>query len=268
MIKLKSIVSYAVLIIASFLSAFPLYYMLCGATNASIDVVRGRLYPGTHLVENFKTLVDMQNLGLAMYNSFRNAIIITFVSLLVCSIAGYGFEIYHNKAKDTLMSILLLAMMLPFVAIMIPLFKMFASCGLVNTWIALVLPTISTPFMIMLFRQAARSFPHDIIEAARLDGLNELQIFFKMFIPVMKSTYGAAMTVTFMSAWNNYLWPTIILQDSNAITMPMLVANLKSGYSVDYGMLMLGVLICTLPTAIIFLCLQKSFANGITGAVK
>ena len=122
--------------------------------------------------------------------------------------------------------------------------------------------------MIMLFRQAARSFPHDIIEAARLEGLNEFQIFFKMFIPVMKSTYGAAMTVTFMSAWNNYLWPTIILQDSKAITMPMLVAKLKSGYSVDYGMLMLGVLICTLPTAIIFLCLQKSFANGITGAVK
>ena len=89
-----------------------------------------------------------------------------------------------------------------------------------------------------------------------------------MFLPIMKSTYGAAMTVTFMSAWNNYLWPTVILQDSKAITMPMLVANLKSGYSVDYGMLMLGVLICTLPTAIIFLCLQKSFANGITGAVK
>ena len=190
------------------------------------------------------------------------------ISAQICSIAGYGFEIYHDKGKDTLMSILLLAMMLPFVAIMIPLFKMFTSWGLVNTWIALALPTISTPFMIMLFRQAARSFPHDIIEAARLEGLNEFQIFFKMFIPVMKSTYGAAMTVTFMSAWNNYLWPTIILQDSKAITMPMLVANLKSGYSVDYGMLMLGVLICTLPTAIIFLCLQKSFANGITGAVK
>ena len=268
MTKMKSIVSYAVLIIASFLSAFPLYYMLCGATNASIDVVRGKLYPGTHLIEKFKTLVGMQKLGLAMYNSFRNAIIITFVALLVCSIAGYGFEIYHDKGKDILMNILLLAMMLPFVAIMIPLFKMFTSWGLVNTWIALALPSISTPFMIMLFRQAARSFPHDIIEAARLEGLSEVQIFFKMFIPVMKSTYGAAMTVTFMNAWNNYLWPTIILQDSKAITMPMLVANLKSGYSVDYGMLMLGVLICTLPTAIIFLCLQKSFANGITGAVK
>ena len=268
MTKTKKVISYIILILASFLSAFPLYYMLCGATNTSIDVVRGRLIPGGYLVENFKTLVGMQNLKLAMFNSFRNAIIITFVALLVCSIAGYGFEIYHDKGKDILMSILLLAMMLPFVAIMIPLFKMFTSWGLVNTWIALALPSISTPFMIMLFRQAARSFPHDIIEAVRLEGLSEVQIFFKMFIPVMKSTYGAAMTVTFMSAWNNYLWPTVILQDSKAITMPMLVANLKSGYSVDYGMLMLGVLICTLPTAVIFLCLQKSFANGITGAVK
>lgn len=268
MTETKKVISYIILILASFLSAFPLYYMLCGATNTSIDVVRGRLIPGGYLVENFKTLVGMQDLKLAMFNSFRNAIIITFVALLVCSIAGYGFEIYHDKGKDILMSILLLAMMLPFVAIMIPLFKMFTSWGLVNTWIALALPSISTPFMIMLFRQAARSFPHDIIEAARLEGLSEVQIFFKMFIPVMKSTYGAAMTVTFMSAWNNYLWPTVILQDSKAITMPMLVANLKSGYSVDYGMLMLGVLICTLPTAVIFLCLQKSFANGITGAVK
>ena len=158
-----------------------------------------------------------------MFNSFRNAIVITVVALLVCSIAGYGFEIYHDKGKDILMSILLLAMMLPFVAIMIPLFKMFSAWKLVNTWIALALPSISTPFLIMMFRQAARSFPHDIIEASRLEGLSEIKIFFTMFLPIMKSTYGAAMTVTFMNAWNNYLWPTIILQDN------------KSDYDADAG---------------------------------
>ena len=268
MSKGKLGISHIVLIFASFLSVFPLYYMVCGATNQSIDVVRGKLFPGTYLVENFKALIANQNLGLAMINSFRNAILMTIITLLVCSIAGYGFEIYHDKGKDILMSVLLLAMMLPFVAIMIPLFKMISSWNLVNSWIAFVLPSISTPFMIMMFRQAARSFPHDIIEAARLEGLSEIQIFFLMFVPVMKSTYGAAMTVTFMNAWNSYLWPKIVFQNNDSITMPMLVANLKSGYSVDYGMLMLGVLICTLPTAIIFLCLQKSFANGITGAVK
>ena len=266
--KWKNRISYIVLSIASLLSVFPLYYMISGATNKSIDIVRGRLIPGSYLMENFKSLTANQNLGLAMFNSFRNATVITILTLLICSIAGYGFEIYHDKGKDFLMSILLLAMMLPFVALMIPLFTMFSKIGLVNSWMALVLPSISTPFMIMLFRQASRSFPVDIIEASRLEGMSEIAIFFRMYIPVMKSTYGAAMTVTFMSAWNNYLWPTVILQDSKAITMPMLVANLKSGYSVDYGMLMLGVLICTLPTAVIFLCLQKSFANGITGAVK
>lgn len=266
--KWKNAISYIVLTIASLLSVFPLYYMISGATNKSIDIVRGRLIPGTYLMENFKSLTTNQNLGLAMFNSFRNAIIVTVLTLLICSIAGYGFEIYHDKGKDLLMSILLLAMMLPFVALMIPLFTMFSKMGLVNSWMALVLPSISTPFMIMLFRQASRSFPVDIIEASRLEGMSEIAIFFRMYIPVMKSTYGAAMTVTFMNAWNNYLWPKVILQSNESITMPMLVANLKSGYSVDYGMLMLGVLICTLPTAVIFFCLQKSFSNGLTGAVK
>ena len=266
--KCKKIGTHIILIIASVISVFPLYWMIAAATNNSTDVLGGKLSIGTNFIQNLTKLTSMQNVSRAFCNSLFYSTILSILSLLVCSIAGYGFEIYHDKGKDLLMNILLLAMMLPFVAIMIPLFKMFSSWKLVNTWIALALPSLSTPFLIMMFRQAARSFPHDIIQAARLEGLSEIRIFFTMFLPIMKSTYGAAMTVTFMNAWNNYLWPTIILQDSNQITMPMLVANLKSGYSVDYGMLMLGVLICTLPTAIIFLCLQKSFANGIAGAVK
>ena len=166
------------------------------------------------------------------------------------------------------MSILLLAMMVPFVATMIPLFRMFSSAKLLNSTLGFILPTISTPFLIMMFRQSARSFPHDIIEAARIDGLNEIQIFFRMFIPTMRSTYAAAMTITFMNAWNNYLWPKVIMLDDSSFTMPMLVANLTQGYVTDYGMLMVAVLLCTLPTVIIFFLLQKSFAEGITGAVK
>ena len=178
------------------------------------------------------------------------------------------FEIYHDRAKDRLMGILLLAMMVPFAATLIPLFKMFTDLNLQSTWIAYVLPTISTPFLIMLFRQSARSFPKDIIEAARIDGLSEIRIFATIFVPTMKSTYAAAMTVTFMNAWNNYLWPKVIMMSEKSQTMPMLVTNLSVGYSIDYGVLMLGVLICSLPTGILFLVLQKSFANGIVGAVK
>lgn len=264
----KKIGQYAFLIIFSLFSIFPLVWMAIAATNKSIDVIRGKMTFGSYLVENYKALVGQADLWGAMVNSFKYAIMLTLLSLVICSLAGYGFEIYHDKGKDALMSVILLAMMVPFVATMIPLFGMMSKMGLTNSILGFALPSISTPFLIMLFRQSARSFPHDIIEAARMDGLGEFQIFFRMFIPTMRSTYAAAMTITFMNAWNSYLWPKVIMNKKEAQTMPMLVSNLTAGYVTDYGMLMLAVLFCTLPTVIIFFCLQKSFAEGITGAVK
>lgn len=268
MIKVKRAFLYLILIIVSIISVFPLYWMFSAATNTSIDVVRGKLIPGTQLLTNIKNLNATYNLTGALWNSFRYAFVQTTISLIICSLAGYGFEIYHDKHKDRLMTMLLSAMMVPFVAIMIPLFQLFSKIGLLNSAVGFMLPTLATPLLIMLFRQSARSFPKDIIEAARLEGLNEIQIFFRMFIPSMRSTYAAAMTITFMAAWNNYLWPKVIMTTDSSITMPMLVANLKEGYVTDYGMLMVAVLLCTIPTAIIFFLLQKSFAEGITGAVK
>ena len=249
--KFKNVGTHIILIIASFISVFPLYWMIAAATNNSTDVLGGKLSLGTNFIQNLMKLTEMQNVSRAFCNSLFYSTILSVLSLFICSIAGYGFEIYHDKAKDTLMNILLLAMMVPFAATLIPLFKLFSGMGLSSTWIAYVLPTISTPFLIMLFRQSARSFPMEIIEAA-----------------TMKSTYAAALTVTFMNAWNNYLWPKVIMMSDTSQTIPMLVANLSVGYSIDYGVLMLGVLICSLPTGILFLVLQKSFANGIVGAVK
>lgn len=266
--KLKNALTYIVLTVALILSVFPIYWMIAAATNNSTDVLAGKLTIGTNLVANFTKLMERQDVGRAFTNSMVFSLVLSLLSLFVCSIAGYGFEIYHDKGKDLLMNILLLAMMVPFAATMIPLFKMFTKVHLQSSLIAYVLPTISTPFLIMLFRQSARSFPMDLVEAARLDGMSEIGIFFKIFFPTMRSTYAAAMTVTFMNAWNNYLWPKVIMMSETSQTMPMLVANLASGYSIDYGVLMLGVLICSLPTGILFLVLQKSFANGIVGAVK
>ncbi len=268
MIQRRLIPTYIFLIIVSFISVFPLYWMISAATNTSVDVSRGRILPGTHFMENFNNLTSQQPLWRALGNSFLYAIVTTLVCLLICSIAGYGFEVYHDKWKDKLFSVLLLAMMIPQVATMVPLFQMFSKARLLNCTLGFILPMISTPFMIMMFRQNARAFPIDIIEAARIDGLNEVQIFFRMFFPTMKSTYAAAAVITFMNAWNSYLWPKVIMTDNNSMTMPMLIANLITGYVTDYGMLMCGVLFCSIPTMIVFFVLQKQFAEGITGAVK
>lgn len=260
--------TYIFLIIASLLSVFPLFWMVVAATNKSVDVISGTLIPGVSLLDNYRKLAAGTELWRAMWNSFRYAAILTLCSLAVCSLGGYGFEIYHGKWKDRLFSVILLAMMVPLAATMIPLYQMCAKLGLLNTAAGFILPTVSTPFMIMLFRQNSRSFPKEMIEAARIDGMSDFGIFLKMYVPTQKSTFAAAMTITFMNAWNSYLWPKVIMLDNDSVTMPMLIAGLKSGYVTDFGVLMLAVLFCTLPTVLIFFFLQKQFTQGIVGSVK
>lgn len=261
-------VMYAFLIIVSFISVFPLYWAIISAFNNTQQILGGRMIPSTHLIENIKNLFAQQNVMLAMKNSFATSLLQVLLSLIVSSIAGYGFEIYHDKYKDGVMAVIMLAMMVPFVAILVPLFQMMSKAKLLNTWVGFFMPSLATPFLIMYFRNSARTFPRDTIEAARIDGLNEFQIFVKMFVPMMQPTYASAATITFMNAWNSYLWPKVIMQTADATTMPMLVSNLMAGYVIDYGVVMAGVTICSLPTIIIFFILQKSFTNAVAGAVK
>ena len=260
--------AYIVLGIFSLISIFPLYMMLVSSTNTSTEYLQGKLWFGHNLMENYRNLIAGFDVWTAMKNSLKYSVLQTVLCLTVCSIAGYGFEIYHSRAKDRVMTIILLAMMIPFAAIMVPLYQAFSGMGLLNTALGFVLPSISTPFMIMFFRQNARSFPSEIIEAARIEGMSEFGIFLKMFLPTMRSTFAAAATVVFMNAWNSFMWPKIVLSALEKRTMPMLVASVISGYTVDFGVLMLSVTLTTLPTVIIFLVLQKSFANGIVGSVK
>ncbi|MDO4356439.1 MAG: carbohydrate ABC transporter permease [Clostridia bacterium] len=264
----KKTLMYAFLIIMSFISVFPLYWCFISAFNTTQEILGGKLIPGSHLIENIQNLLEQQQVFTALKNSFINTILVVVLSLSCCSIAGYGFEIYHDKAKDTVMGVLMLSMMVPFVAIMVPMFQMFSSMGLLNKYIGFVLPSISTPFLIMLFRNNARTFPREIIEAARMDGLNELQIFVRIFVPTMRPTYAAAATITFMNSWNSFMWPRIIFKTNESVTMPMMVSNMMNGYVLDYGVIMAAVTICTLPTVIIFFLLQKSFTEAIAGSVK
>lgn len=267
-IQRRLIPSYIFLIICALISVFPLFWMLTAATNTTLEVAQGKLWFGSNAAVNFRNLLNSADLWRSMWNSFFYSTVQTVLCLLICSLAGFGFELYHTKGKDLLFGILLLAMMIPGVATMIPLFTMMSRMKLLNTAWGFALPAIATPFMIMMFRQNSRNFPVEIMNAARIDGLSETGIFFKIYMPVMKSTYAAAAVITFMNSWNAYLWPRVVLNKANAQTMPILIANLANGYTIDYGMLMMAVLFCSLPTIIIFFILQKQFAEGITGAVK
>lgn len=274
--KITSFTKYGILIIISIISIFPFVWMLLGMTNKAVDINAGKIMIGTQFFTNMQSLFSSDlNFPRALLNSAVIAIITTILALILSSMAGYGFEIFQSKWKDRLFSILLLSMMVPFSALMIPLYRMFSSLrntplkflGL-NSIYVVIIPSICTAFLIFFFRQNIKSFPKELVEAARLDGLGEISIFFRVYMPSAKNTYAAAAIITFMSSWNNYLWPLVALQSPDKRTVPLVLSAMGASYTPDYGMMMCGIVIATLPTALIFFLLQKQFVQGMVGSIK
>ena len=275
--NILSILKYVFLSVLSFISIFPFIWMIIATTNKSVDVTKGTLIPGSYFLENLKNLLASDlKYSLAFKNSLVIAVITTALAMLVSSLAGYAFEVYKNKTRDRVFSFILLSMMVPFAALMVPLFRLFSKFKTmgplkgvaINTSGSVIIISVATAFLIFFFRQNTKNFPKDLIEAARIDGLSEIGIFFRIYMPTMKSTYAAATIVTFMGSWNSYLWPLIALQSPEKRTLPLVISALGSSYTPDYGMIMTAVVIATLPTAIIFFLMQKHFVAGMTGSVK
>ncbi|MGZ7440359.1 carbohydrate ABC transporter permease [Paenibacillus sp. TH7-28] len=274
MLKVKRMSMYLFLAVAAFVSIFPFLWIIVSSTNPSVDVTRGRLLPGAYFMANLRNLLDSVDIVNALKNSLIVSVSTTLLALLIASLAGYGFEIYRSKAKDIVFNILLLSMMIPFAAMMVPLYRMFGKITNlipligIDTLAAVVLPAMTTAFLIFFFRQSTKMFPKELLEAGRIDGLSELGLFFRVYVPTMKTTYAAAAIITFMSSWNNYMWPLIVLQTPEKQTVPLLISTLGSSYAPDYGLIMLAIVISTVPTALVFFVMQKHFVAGMIGSVK
>ncbi|MFX3631546.1 MAG: carbohydrate ABC transporter permease [Candidatus Pristimantibacillus sp.] len=266
--QVKTLSIHAFLIVASVLSLFPFVWMLIGMTNSSSDISKGKFSFGNKLSANFDKLLEMTNLGHSFMLSIIIAIVGTVCTLILCSMAGYGFEIYRTKGKDKLFGVLMLSMMMPFAAVMIPLFRMFSQVGLLNTSAAVILPSMTTAFMIFFFMQNTKNFPRELLQAGRVDGLGEWALFFRIYAPTMKPTYAAGAIITFMNYWNSFLWPLIVLQTQDKKTVPLVVSSLASSYNPDYGIIMVAIVLTTIPTIVIFFLMQKQFVQGMLGSVK
>ena len=266
--KAGSALMYLFLSVAAFLSLFPFFWMLVSSTNTSTEINSGKFTFGTQLLENLIKLNESVNLQLILWNTAKIAILSTLLTILISSLAGYGFEVYKNRLRERVYGLLLLTMMIPFAALMIPLFTLMAKLGILNTHMAVIVPGISSVFIIFYFRQCTKAFPTELIDAARVDGVQDWKIFLYVYIPVMKTTYAAALIIVFMGSWNAFLWPLIVLQSPELKTINLVLSSLSSAYFPDYGMIMVGTVIATLPTLVIFFAMQKQFVAGMTGSVK
>ena len=272
MLTLQRAVAYIVLFVLCFICLFFFYVLIVNATHNNFTIQQGfdPLPRGSFGVNFFNTTHDA---NVPILTGLRNSLIVSAacaaLSVYFSALTAYAIYAYDFKLRKLAFTVILLIMTMPTQVSALGFLNLMDKMKLTNTLWPLILPSIAAPtvyyFMISYMKS---NLPMEIIEAARIDGLNEFQIFIRMFIPMMKPTYASAATITFMGAWNAYLWPKVVMQTNEAITMPMLVANTMGGYVIDYGVVMAAVTICSLPTVIIFFCLQKSFTNAVAGAVK
>lgn len=217
---------------------------------------------------NYKEVMNRLPLVQAMLNSFSYIIVIIALGLVVNSMAGYAFARLRFPKKNLIFSIILGVMIIPAQTVMLPQFSIIYKMGLSNSYLALILPAIASPMYIFLFRQNFMGIPESIEEAAKLDGASAFRTFFQLIMPLAKPVYATVAILVFIAYWNDFVWPVMVISDSSKQTIQMALSSLFSIQPVNYGNVMAGLTIVTIPVLIIFLSLQKYYVAGIasTGA--
>ena len=221
------------------------------------------------LTSNYRNLWNSVPFNRYFINSVFIATASTLLTLFFCSLAGYAFAKYQFRGKAILFGILLASMMVPFQVLLVPLFGLMYDIGWLNSYKAIIIPFAVGAFGVFLMRQFIVTIPSELLDAARIDGCSEFGIYYRIVLPIIKPALGALTIYSFLSSWNGYLWPLIVLRDEAKYTLPIGLANLVGIYRQEYGMLMAGTLLSLLPIVILFLAMQREFVQGITlGSVK
>ena len=263
--------AYLVLAVGSLVSMIPFLWMVIASTHATSELFRSPLplLPGGELLTNLARLQSEVNFGRVMLNSLGLAVVYTALSSVVSMMAGYGLAKFRFRGRKVMLGLILVTMMIPMQVLLVPLLQMMASIGWIDTYQAVILPFVASAFGIFLMRQSFLNFPDSLIESARIDGAREWRIFYGVVLPVARPQIAALVIYTFMSQWNAFIWPLLMLNSEAHYTIPVALNTMIGLSRVDYSGLMLGSLLATLPLLILFLVFQRQFISGLLGgAVK
>jgi multiple sugar transport system permease protein len=214
-------------------------------------------------------LFSRLSLGRYLANSAFVSIVVTVLSLVVNSLAGYALAKLRFKGRDRLFRSLALGLVIPVQVSMLPLFLLMKSLHLVNTYWGVIIPGMASIFGIFLIRQYALAIPEDLLDAARVDGASELRIYRSVVLPVITPILATLAIWTFLATWNDFMWPLIILSDDRRFTLPVALAALSGEHVQDTELMMAGSVVTVLPVLLAFLILQRYYVAGImVGSVK
>lgn len=259
--KIGKLIIGAILLIASIVALFPFFYMIITSLRQtlildfSLDVSKMNFTNYITVFKNFEFFKYFKN-------SFIVAGLAVFFNCLFAALAGYGFAKKNFLGKNVIFNIYLASMMVPGQVTLIPVFVIMNKLGLVNTYVALFSPLVNA-FGVFLMRQFMLGLPNDLLEAANIDGCSELRTFWSIVVPLVKPVIISLTVFTFISAWNDFVWPLVIATDASHHTLTLALSVLKGNYSTNYGLVMAGSALTFLPPFTLYIFLQKQFVEGI-----
>lgn len=273
-LAVRRVIAYTVLILLSFLCLFWFYILFVNATRSNSALTKGfTLVPGDYLVKNWQSLINgSQPVVRGMLNSFivagGSAVVCTYFSTMT----AYAIHVYDFKAKKFIFTFILAVMMIPTQVTALGFIKLIDNMKLENSFIPLIVPAIAAPTTFYYMKQYMEgALPHAIIESARIDGANEFRTFNVISLPMMKPAIAVQMIFTFVSNWNNYFTPALILHKEEMKTLPILIAALRSAdfLKFDMGVVYVTIAFSVFPVIIVYLCLSRFIVAGVAlGSVK
>lgn len=268
----NKLVVFSSLIIGVLITFLPFLYMVVCSfkTNAEIYTLPINFIPKRFYLENYKRLFSEIPFARQYLNSTFIATIQTILNVFLASLGGFGFAKYNFKLKNFLFIFLLVTMMIPSQVSLVPLFLMMHWFRWIDTYWAIIVPGAVSAFGIFFMRSSMMSIPDEILDSARIDGASEFTIYSRIVLPMSTASIGILAILTFTGSWNNFIWPLIVLSTDTKMTLPIGLTTLMNLYKIEYGMLMAGSFLSTIPVLILLILVgQKAFIRGITiGALK
>jgi multiple sugar transport system permease protein len=268
---LPSLLLHAVLVAGAALTLAPLLWMVSASfmPSGEANTSPPRLLPSVPTVQHYVDLFVRLDLGRQFANSALVAVISTLISLVVNSLAGYAFAKLRFGGRERTFRLLLVTLVIPAQVCMLPLFLLLKAMGLVNTYAGAIVPFMAGVFGIFMIRQFALSIPDELLDAARVDGAGEFRIYWAIVLPVIRPILVTLAVFVFLSAWNDFMWPLIVLSDQAKYTLPVALASLSGEHVQDTELMMAGSVLTVLPVVVLFIALQRAYIRGVMmGSVK
>jgi multiple sugar transport system permease protein len=261
--KLGVVLAHIALLAGAAASLFPFVWMLLLSLKPYGESLSTQFLPQVWTLDNYARILSRMGFVRAFLNSTVIVIPATLMTVVTSTAAGYVFSKYRFKGKEAIFTAILATMMVPFAAVIIPLFITMKDLGLVNKVTGIIITSLCSTFGIFLMRQAVESIPNDYIEAARIDGASELWILIRVIMPLVRPVMATLAVFTFLGNWDSYMWPSILLRSPDTKTLPVLVAGMHSLLGVRYTVWAAGSMLTVAPVMVLFAFAQKQFIKGL-----